>query len=329
MRDTTLDNFKFVLIALVIIGHTIEPIMARFEWLKLIYIFIYLFHMPMFAYVSGAVSSSEIDARVIKSIIRKLIIPYISLEIVYSIFDYYLFSRNTLNITPLIPYWILWYLFSLVLWRLLLPFFHQFKFPLILALLAGLACGVNAYDYNLSFSRTFVFFPFFLIGHYYHSSIVKAQDQYRFRKQIGIALILIVFIALMFTSETFDIKAAWLYGSRSYSNLGVSWEVGVLYRSLIYASAMLLGLAFLSLTPRSLGMVTRYGKDSLYIYVLHGFIMKALIGLGFYNYINEDYKAVILIFSSLVLLPTLSSGIAKFFAKHLMNPLGVSSKGVH
>lgn len=328
MRDTTLDNFKFALIAAVIIGHTIEPIIARFEWINLIYIFIYLFHMPMFAYVSGAVSSSEIDKRAIKNIVHKLIIPYISLEIIYSVFDFYIFSRSTLDITPLVPYWILWYLFSLVLWRLLLPFFDQFKFPVMLAVLAGLACGVNAYDYNLSFSRTFVFFPFFLVGHYYHSTIVKTLDKYRFRKFIGAAVILSFFVALIFISGAFDIKAAWLYGSRSYSNLGASWELGVLYRTLIYASAMLLGLAFLSLTPRLPCAITRYGKDSLYIYVLHGFIMKGLVALGIYSYITDDYKAGILIFSSIILLPALSSAIAKFFGDRLMNPLRIFSKKV-
>jgi len=325
-RDISLDNFKFILIAVVVIGHSIEPILARFEWLKIVYIFIYLFHMPMFAYASGVVSTKVLDNRAISSIVRKLIIPYISLEIIYSVFDFYLFSRNTLNISPLVPYWILWYLFSLVLWRLLLPFFNQFKFPVALSLAAGLACGINTFDYNLSFSRTFVFLPFFLIGHYHHSTIVTVLNNFRFRMHLGAILISSLLIALWFNSEILNINFGWLYGSRSYSSLGTSWELGVLYRSSMYALASILGLALLAITPSASNAFTRYGKDSLYIYVLHGFVMKGLIAWGFYNYINDDYKAVIFVFSSLILLPLLSSRIAIWLGKQLMNPLRISPK---
>jgi len=325
-RDIGLDNFKVILIAVVVIGHSIEPILARFEWLKVIYIFIYLFHMPMFAYASGVVSTKVLDSRAIGSIVRKLIIPYISLEVIYSVFDFYLFSRATLNISPLIPYWILWYIFSLVLWRLLLPFFNQFKFPVVLALIAGLACGINTLDYNLSFSRTFVFLPFFLIGHYHHSTIVTVLNNFRFRRHFGAVLLSCLFVALWFNSESHNINFGWLYGSRSYSNLGTNWELGVLYRSSIYALASILGLALLAITPSTSNAFTQYGKDSLYIYVLHGFVMKGLIAWGFYNYINDDYKAVIFVFSSLILLPMLSSKIAIWLGKQLMNPLRISPK---
>jgi len=328
-RDIGLDNFKCILIAAVVIGHSIEPILARFEWLKVIYTFIYLFHMPMFAYASGVVSTKVLDNRAISGIVRKLIIPYISLEIIYSVFDFYLFSRNTLNISPLVPYWILWYIFSLVLWRLLLPFFNQFNFPVVLSLVAGLACGINTFDYNLSFSRTFVFLPFFLIGHYHHSTIVTVLDNYRFRKHFSAALITCLFVALWLASELINIDLAWLYGSRSYSSLKTSWELGVLYRSSMYVLAFILGLALLAITPSASNAFTRYGKDSLYIYVLHGFVMKGLIALGFYNLLNEDYKAVIFVFLSLILLPILSSGIAIWLGKQLMNPLRISPKKLH
>jgi fucose 4-O-acetylase-like acetyltransferase len=64
MRDFSLDNTKMLLIAFVIIGHVIEPIIGRFEWVKALYIYIYLFHMPLFVYVSGVFSSSEMSSKV-------------------------------------------------------------------------------------------------------------------------------------------------------------------------------------------------------------------------------------------------------------------------
>ena len=329
MRDVALDNFKFVLISLVIVGHIIEPVIGRFDWVKSVYIFVYIFHMPMFAYVSGAVSEREIDNKVIKSIVTKLIIPYVFLELIYSVFDYFLFSRSSLNVTPLVPYWILWYIFSLVLWRLLLPVFNQFKLPVVLAILAGLGCGVNNYDYNLSFSRTFVFFPFFLIGNYYHSVIIGELRRNNRSKLIGSGIILGFFLLILVIPQSNDIKLGWLYGSRSYSSLGVDWQVGVLYRSSIYIAAILLGIALLSVTGKKRSVGTRYGEDSLYIYVLHGFVMKFLIAAGLYKYLDEDYKVVILMAASFALLPILSSPFSKIIGKNMMNPLaGLSGGGI-
>lgn len=326
MRDVFLDNFKFLLISLVIVGHTVEPILGRFEWVKSIYVFIYLFHMPMFAYVSGAVSSRKIDNFVIKGILSKLILPYIMLEVIYSLFDFFVFSRNTLNVSPLIPYWILWYMFSLILWRFLLPVFDQLKYPVLFAIVAGLACGINRYDYNLSFSRTFVFFPFFLIGHYFHLQLAEKLKDLNYRKVVGSSVILCFLLLIFIVPAVHDINLGWLYGSRSYSYLKVDWEMGILYRSLIYISSLILGVSVLSINLDTSNIGTKYGRDSLYIYVLHGFIMKGLLAFGLYKYINEDYKVVILMLASLSLLPVLSSRFAKFIGNNMMNPIGVSSK---
>ena len=325
MRDVTLDNFKFILIALVIVGHAIEPVIGRFEWVKEVYIFIYLFHMPMFAYISGAVSSRKIDDAVINSIVSKLVIPYVLLEIVYSIFDYFVFSRNSLSISPLVPYWILWYMFSLILWRILLPIFAQFKFPIVLSLLVGLGCGLNAYNYNLSFSRTFVFLPFFLIGHYKHSQFLGIMQRFKVSRIIGVTIIAVMF-ALTLTIECSSFNVGWLYGSKSYSSLGVGWEQGAFNRFCIYVLGFLLGMGFLAIVPKGHGFYTVYGKESLYIYVLHGFIMKGLLAVGFYKYINNEWKVVVLMLFSLILLPILSSRFSKIIANNMMNPLGGSSK---
>jgi fucose 4-O-acetylase-like acetyltransferase len=325
MRDITLDNFKFMLIGLIVIGHAIEPVIDKFGWLKSVYVFIYIFHMPMFAYVSGVVSSNKIDNLAIRKIVSKLIIPYVLLEIVYSIFDFYAFSRSSLNITPLVPYWILWYLFSLILWRLLLPIISEFRFPIILSIIAGLACGITSYGDTLSFSRTFVFFPFFLLGHFYHSLIMGKMQKYKASRVVGSSIIVVMFLVLLFLPQTNFLNVGWLYGSVSYSSLGVGWEQGVLYRFLTYLLAILLGIAFLSVTKKDRNIGTAYGEHSLYIYVLHGFVMKGLLVAGFYRYIDSGWKAVILILMSLLLLPILSSRISKFIADILMNPLGFTN----
>jgi fucose 4-O-acetylase-like acetyltransferase len=84
-------------------------------------------------------------------------------------------------------------------------------------------------------------------------------------------------------------------------------------------------MAFLSIVQKDRNIVTTYGENSLYIYVLHGFLMKGLVVIGLYNYIDRGWKAIILILASLVLLPILSSRYLKFIADNIMNPLGLTN----
>jgi len=118
----------------------------------------------------------------------------------------------------------------------------------------------------------------------------------------------------------------WLYGSKSYSNLGVEWDTGIFNRFCIYILAILLGIAFLSIVPKKRGFYTEYGEETLYIYILHGFIVKGLLATEFYRYIDNDWKVIILIFSSLTLLPILSSRFSKIIANNMMNPFSSLSK---
>ncbi|WP_136807754.1 acyltransferase family protein [Desulfosediminicola flagellatus] len=322
MRDVALDNYKFLLITFVVVGHVISPLKGDYPWVKFIYMFIYIYHMPMFAYVSGAVSGNEINTRMIRKILSKLLIPYIMLEISHSLLTYCFSSKNTLEFSPLLPSWSLWYLLSLILWRILSPFVSQLKYPIIWAILMGLACGINNYDDNLSFSRTFVFFPFFLIGQHYHSNIMVFLQKFKMSRIIGGGTILGVIILLLIFPEMKDINTGWLYGNKSYLRLGVDWQHGVLYRFVIYLFAFALGMSFLSLIWKTYSVFTTFGEHSLYIYVLHGFIVKGLKVAGVYSLINQDYEIVGLIIFSLIMLPLCSSKRARYVGDTIMDPCG-------
>lgn len=65
--------------------------------------------------------------------------------------------------------------------------------------------------------------------------------------------------------------------------------------------------------------------DSLYIYVMHGFVMKGLIAAGLTIYIDSEWKELILILLSLVLLPVLGSKFSKLIADSMMNPFGMAN----
>ena len=72
------------------------------------------------------------------------------------------------------PHWSLWFLISLFFWNVMLYLFARFNsiYSITIALIIALAVGyVDSISSFLSLSRTFVFFPLFLLGYYLKRSI--------------------------------------------------------------------------------------------------------------------------------------------------------------
>jgi fucose 4-O-acetylase-like acetyltransferase len=59
-RVAYFDNLKFILITLVVVGHYFGPFFSAWPIFRKIYFFIYLFHMPLFMFITGLFASSAI-----------------------------------------------------------------------------------------------------------------------------------------------------------------------------------------------------------------------------------------------------------------------------
>ena len=58
-----IDNLKVILIFLVVFGHLIERYIDTNSTLLGVYMFIYIFHMPLFVFVSGFLSKNIYKSR--------------------------------------------------------------------------------------------------------------------------------------------------------------------------------------------------------------------------------------------------------------------------
>ena len=168
-RNYRMDNLKCLLIFAVVFGHMLELFMGKNDGFKVIYLVIYSFHMPLFAFVSG------VFARYSPEKIRNhLIYPYVVFQILYLLFANNVLEKET-EVQFTTPYWLLWYLFASIAWNLLLPLVQGGGFTwrkkavvLAAAFLAGILIGFDdKAGYYLSFSRIVEFFPYFLMGAYY------------------------------------------------------------------------------------------------------------------------------------------------------------------
>jgi len=274
------DNCKAILIFLVVFGHFVNiiytPITQRMG------IVIYFFHIPLLVFCSGYFASFNS-----KKILSKNLYPYIIFQTIYLIFMIFVMKENRpLQYTN--PYWILWYLFALAIWKMLVPFIESptlkgrirnFCILLVLALLAGFD---SVTGYYLSLSRIIVFFPFFALAYY-----IKQQFDFEefllFFKQKKIKIIslcvftLFLALAVIFANpENFDIS--WLYGALPYKK----WNYSIWFRSWFMMSAFAAIPLLCSFVPNKKCFLTHIGQRSLFVYLIHGFFIQLAIKFNYF-----------------------------------------------
>jgi fucose 4-O-acetylase-like acetyltransferase len=272
VRDPHADNARFVLIALVVIGHGMGPLREHSPLLKAAYHFVYLFHIPAFVYLSGSLSRTEFGVKQGLRWLSTLIIPLLVFQAIYQGWNAWLLQQAfTYHVT--VPYWLLWYLASLACWRLLLPPMLALRRPLLIAgaiaVLAGYAGDIG---YPFSLSRTLVFLPFFVAGHRY------GLDMPGSRRMAIAGLLLLAALAWLIR----NLDPVWLYGSAGYPDL---WG-GPLRAGLLLASS--LGVwAVLRLAPGKAGPLTAMGRHSLVVYLAHGLLINAATALGLWASLGQ------------------------------------------
>lgn len=280
-RYSALDNARFVLIALVVVGHLLEQLVDAGPLAAALYRWIYLFHMPAFILISGALSSRVLNRRRMLGIATGLLLPYLIFQTLYPAWDAWLFQKNAWSQGYLTPYWLLWYLPSLACWRLLLPLFAH-RWSLLVAVAIALAAGAAPWiGYPYSLSRTLVFFPLFLLGHQIGAQRLQRLGASRARKAGAVAVLA---VAAMAAWVLRDVDPQWLYASVGYAALQVGAPTGSAIRLLLLTAAAACALACITLIPRR-PLWARFGRRSLATYLVHGFLVRGLLAAGVFAWL--------------------------------------------
>ncbi len=249
------DNVKGLLILLVVYGHLIEQLPGGKN--SAVYKLIYLFHMPLFVFCSGYLSRFSPE-----KILKRLLLPYVLLQAVCCIITVQEIQMTT-------PYWALWYLPALAVWRITIPFLEscsQKAAPLVIA--AALLCAClfgfdNTVGYYATLSRMIVFYPYFIAGYYarkygYHPRTPKQADR------VFPALVLLSAAGIfLFFSSYFE--ADWLYEAYSYRG----GNYNIFFRAAHYFMAAAIGSSILFLMPKKRTIFTAWGYNSFPIYLTH------------------------------------------------------------
>lgn len=266
-RNRSLDGLKFILIALVVIGHFIEPSRYSDQVSCYLYSLIYSFHMPLFIFLNGYFYKH----RPIKEEISKCVPLFEVCLISHVIFAY--LSNVELSIRGVVnfAYTPSWYLLSLIFWRMLSSIFLKrwsAKDLLFTSVLIEVITFIAIPRYGGIFSlmRTFQFLPFFAWGYLAKG---KLNELYTHKKQISILGVLsfayILFSSCRLQHQCFYQRASLLELSQ-YTEHSLLWLFVFRYSIIICSLFICVFLLLVTFNNNYIIKMAKYGMGTLYIY---------------------------------------------------------------
>ena len=204
-RDPRIDSLKGFLIILVILGHVITSLDNTNVVNHALMGLIYIFHMPLFILVSGYLTKPP-ESQQSKDMWRgvlKIFIPLIIFHIIYSASRTQHYDVDFLPALKNFPRGILWYLMSLIFWRIMLYYSPKalLKRPAVyiaIALIVSILCGLTHLGRLFSIQRTLNFYVFFLLGYYYRQNALNKQWWSNNILHVAVAVILLPLIFYLY-----------------------------------------------------------------------------------------------------------------------------------
>ena len=274
------DNARFACIVLVVLGHAIQRLTYDSDIALGLYLLIFAFHMPAFAIISGYFSKSDSPSRrQMARIVTDILVPYVIFEALWTLTKWIV--EGQANPNPTQPSWTLWFLLALGIFRLVLPYLALLRWPLLWTVVISIGAGyLPNIDSTLSLSRTLGLLPFFALGWWLREhdvverlGLLRRRPWWVFVAAIG-AFAVAGWAAWFFVDgwREMDLRA-WLFYDENYSSIGgTEWWAGGVRLALI-AVALVLSAAFFVLVPRGTHFWTHFGQYTMYVYLLHSFVL--------------------------------------------------------
>ncbi|WP_105035814.1 acyltransferase family protein [Cryobacterium aureum] len=327
------DNARWIAITLMVIGHAILKLIGEADVAYTLYLFIYAFHVPVFVAVSGYFAKSgPPDGRQMHRLLTDIIFPYFIFETLWTGLRWILGGK--LDADKLLPdystaSWTLWFLLALLVWRIALPYLVLLRYPLTIAILISIGAGyLTNIDGTFTLARTLGLLPFFVFGWKLRQWLLtdtwlelSAGLIWRWRAgAIGLFALLYLLIGLNIdTLRTLQVRRFLLY-DESYATFDYSefWAGGIRLAVMVLAFALI--VAFLMLIPRRTTWFTALGAATMYIYLLHTFVLYPLRESGLLDGPQPWWVLPGMIVLSVAISIVLSLPIVRRLARPLVEP---------
>lgn len=271
-RDPWFDNARWLAGTLVVLVHVFgryrDDVFAV-EWL---WFGTWSYRIPLFALLVGLFSTATPVAKDYRQLVSRILVPLVLLTAAHALISY---LEGDGIPTPWEPQYTLWFLYAIIVWRLILPFIAKMRWPLLIAVLISLAMTSGAFEADpFGLVRMAANLPFVVVGWWLRTN----SDWLRRRSPAKTALALVFVIGVGYYS--WQLVAADALVASDFAGLTplTSPEL-LLARLLILLIGLLGAFAILYLMPRrKVFAISTIGGNGYQIYLLHGIIL-TLIGL--------------------------------------------------
>lgn len=280
-RDPWLDNAKMLLITAVVVGHMMVLLPGDDAVRDHVYDAVYVIHMPAFVLVSGYLSQRvSWSRRSLTSLVTTLVAPFVVFTLILHAMFYARVGEPIETPILLDPFWALWFLCALVLWRLASPVLRFSPVMIPLSFLVALATPMVDQTPELALNRVLQFLPFFVVGLH-----LRKEWLDHLKRPVARILGVIGLVAIWVMAAGFDERtgSSWLYYNGSYDGLGVDTAEGLVTRMTVFGWSFAGTFALLALTPTTRGWWTNIGTQSMTVYLGHTVILKALQYDGYFR----------------------------------------------
>ncbi len=322
------DNARFVAITLVVIGHAILKLIAESDTAYGVYLFIYAFHVPVFVAVAGYFAKADAPGpKQLKRIVTDLVLPYLIFEAIWSVIQSLLDGRPRVDFAN--PSWTLWFLLALIVWRVALPYLALLRYPLLISVVISVAAGyLPGIGGVFALDRTLALLPFFVLGWKLRqlpwTAIWLAASQRTVWLIRAASIALFAALALVIATNVplwreVKLRRVLLF-QEAYPEFGYDqWWAGALRLGAIVLAGLLV-LAFLTLMPRRATWFSPLGQATLYVYLLHTFVLYPIRQSGMLDGPQSDLLHVGMILFSILLTLALSTTLVRRVFRPLVEP---------
>ena len=318
------DTARFLAIVLVVAGHALQRLTSELDSALAVYLVIYSFHIPLLVLVSGHFGKDRLRGKDLRRIVTDLVVPYLIFETIWTVIRLLVEGGATLDYAT--ASWTLWFLLALIVWRLVLPVFSVLRHPLLISVLVSVGAGYTPeLDGTLALARIFALLPFFVlgwelrrrrVGERWQRADAGVVQRVRIAAAVVVLAVVAAMVALLPTWREFGLRG-YLLADESYPDLGhPEWWAG-LVRLAVLAVGGITALAVLALLPRRRTWLTPLGTATLYVYLLHSFLLYPLRESG----ILADGASPVLLVTLLVLAFPVSVALASPPVRRIFRPV--------
>ena len=290
-RDAMMDNLKALLLFCVAFGHTLDVYKGAGGIELYLMKYIYLFHMPLFAFITGYFTKNLDKAR--ENAVEKCLTPYLVFQGIYVIMANMMiklglaaFNSNVFNSSIIVPSSAFYYLLAVFFWKMFAKDIMKLRGPLIISILLGEVISLTQMDeFHIGYGAVFSLLPFFVMGVLCDSEFIK--------KTRNIPKVVAVIILMLGILPAVYLPYAIHSVRMTYSSVGFGNLEGMAYRLLYYVIAMLMGMALICLMSEKKNIFTNIGKSSILVYAgstflaPHGYVLlDKLLSLSSHRIVN-------------------------------------------